>query len=1213
MKKRVLSALLVLCMACSMVSTVWAEGTNATSGAPEPASQTVEVDPAEVATSENAATPAPGEAETDSVSRPARTEEQTVPGTDVTVQVSVPEGALPEDAALTASLIGSSTDDAAAVADVAAELDNANVDYDGFVALDISFTDETGAEVEPDPGHPVTVRIELPETIVDSGIDLTTLAVQHLAEDAEGNGDKVEQVASVADGTVTLSDAAIAAVNEAAGVAPMANSALGEDAAEAAVVAEFEVDGFSTFTVTWTSNGETIDLICIDSRGRRIGTDDVSFGSKDINDTTNLDANFAPKIEGYTFSEARAIEETTILGGEIGYNAVEATQLEYYSWELSNPLKLSGWYYLSDGEWTRVTNFDFIIGRHVSLYLVYTKDPVDPSEEPETPDPISPMISKTAEKQDDGTYDLTLSVTGALASSEKKMPLDVVFVIDESGSMNDPMSNTDKTSRIEAVKDAIGTLTDGISQNENIDVRYNVVTFSSMNDTRTRLSWTSDELTNQQAAQEVEDALNGMYPNGGTNYQAGLQQAEENLLGVRQGATTCVIFLTDGAPTFRIWDGYEVGNGSDDDDGLNIDGAVQEAAYLNSNLFYCVGVGSEFSDTNSQAVENLKAIAGNANAGTSDWANAADTKSLQEEFAKMTSTLTTITVKDVTISDTLSDYVTAVAGAQPVIHVIDGDGNDVTETEVSAGGISATLSGKELKLDFNDSYELKENYTYTVTLNIKPSDTAKEAYRDNGYSYPDAGTGTGEAGTGTHVGETGFFSNDEATLTYTCLNTIGGEIVESDPQTRDYPMPVVQVNETSLTIRKMFAGSWNDMNDAQKAAAVSGISFTVKDGETIIKDNIELVVNSDGTYSATVDGLTIGKTYTVTETATAPDGYSVTVDTATKTTDTLVATPASNTVTFTNTYEPATSSLTITKLVDGDDNKAGNFDITVTGPAELANQVLKDSEGKDVKFDANATATVTLGDEESITIMGLPRGETYTVQEAESSQGDIDLDGETTAKKDYYLAETKYQIDSEAATQEKVEVVLTNNKKVTITNTYKPYKTLTVEKIVTGEMGSSSDYFDFSATKLDEDGASQVDVTLVGEEAASDPTNYDFKLKSGSTVTIVNLKEGDEVTISEAANDNRGYTAQEPTFTGLSAGVETERQSNTSVKVTVPGGDGTDLGKVTFNNHREAVAPTGLESNHTTPYVLMITAAGMAGLALIGGIVARRIRRRRQE
>ena len=65
--------------------------------------------------------------------------------------------------------------------------------------------------------------------------------------------------------------------------------------------------------------------------------------------------------------------------------------------------------------------------------------------------------------------------------------------------------------------------------------------------------------------------------------------------------------------------------------------------------------------------------------------------------------------------------------------------------------------------------------------------------------------------------------------------------------------------------------------------------------------------------------------------------------------------------------------------------------------------------------------------------------------------------------------------------------------------------------------------------------------------------------------------------------------------------------------ITIPEGNAADLGTVIFTNHRAAVAPTGLESNHTTPYVLMITAAGMAGLALIGGMAARRIRRRREE
>ena len=49
---------------------------------------------------------------------------------------------------------------------------------------------------------------------------------------------------------------------------------------------------------------------------------------------------------------------------------------------------------------------------------------------------------------------------------------------------------------------------------------------------------------------------------------------------------------------------------------------------------------------------------------------------------------------------------------------------------------------------------------------------------------------------------------------------------------------------------------------------------------------------------------------------------------------------------------------------------------------------------------------------------------------------------------------------------------------------------------------------------------------------------------------------------------------------------------------------------VTFTNRKELVGPpTGLERN-ATPYTILVTVAGIAGLALIGGILARRRRRR---
>lgn len=190
-----------------------------------------------------AATPAPATPES---AAPAEAEYTAALGEGadaLNVVVTAPAGAFDEgvEPVLQVTALESEQDLQA----IAAELDGHEVAYDGFAALDITFTDAQGQEIEPK--LPVKVHMELPQAVVDSGIDLTTLTVQHLAEDDQGNVTSVDQVASVADETITLSDAAAAAVNEAAGIAIMSNNALTAESAEAPVVAEFEVDGFSSY------------------------------------------------------------------------------------------------------------------------------------------------------------------------------------------------------------------------------------------------------------------------------------------------------------------------------------------------------------------------------------------------------------------------------------------------------------------------------------------------------------------------------------------------------------------------------------------------------------------------------------------------------------------------------------------------------------------------------------------------------------------------------------------------------------------------------------------------------------------------------------------------------------------------------------------------------------------------------------------------------
>lgn len=244
-------------------------------------------------------------------------------GQALNVIVTAPADAFGEDVSLEVAAI-ENTDETDAIA---AELDESGLTYDGFAAMDISFKNAAGEEVEP--SAPVTVRIELPDSIVDSGIDLNTLAVQHLAEDADGNVTAVEQVASVADGSIALSEEAqatmeaqaaentahdTATTDEAAGVAPMmlaANNALTDATAEAAAVAEFEVSGFSTFTITWQRSSNQLQVQVVDTDGKSIGENNkytISGSNQQPNTSAQNVIDLAAKIANSNGIQGRTFE-----------------------------------------------------------------------------------------------------------------------------------------------------------------------------------------------------------------------------------------------------------------------------------------------------------------------------------------------------------------------------------------------------------------------------------------------------------------------------------------------------------------------------------------------------------------------------------------------------------------------------------------------------------------------------------------------------------------------------------------------------------------------------------------------------------------------------------------------------------------------------------------------------------------------------------------
>lgn len=184
---------------------------------------------------------------------------------------------------------------------------------------------------------------------------------------------------------------------------------------------------------------------------------------------------------------------------------------------------------------------------------------------------------KTVREADDEKSDFltTLSVmssTSDTTTTEVK-PLDIVLVLDASGSMDDPMGGHDETKRIEALKRAAGDFIGTIAeQNDGLPAerqhKVAIVKFAGKkssnvgNDTYSsgfpfynyyNYSQVMKELTpcDTAGAKSLKDTVDSIKPAGATRADLGLQLAQSQLSSSngRADAKKVVVFFTDGSPT----------------------------------------------------------------------------------------------------------------------------------------------------------------------------------------------------------------------------------------------------------------------------------------------------------------------------------------------------------------------------------------------------------------------------------------------------------------------------------------------------------------------------------------------------------------------------------------------------------------------------------------------------------------------------------------
>lgn len=695
--------------------------------------------------------------------------------------------------------------------------------------------------------------------------------------------------------------------------------------------------------------------------------------------------------------------------------------------------------------------------------------PADPLETGDNAASIEKQINheKYATLRDDGTYDLTLTVAGKKGTETNKAKLDVIYILDKSGSMKEDFGGTSK--RI-AASNAITALTKSLKQNANIDARFSMVTFSGnkttgmwgQGDTKTwddaevAVSWTTDAGTIERGSKPTS--------NGGTNYQAGIRTAKELLTSKRAGAMTAVIFISDGDPTFYYNpDGYTRGDGNNDGNGgadnlkVCLDAAKNEIANLGVNYFYTVGVGKASDYVN---LSDLCSASGVSGAKNFDGTN---TDELTKAFSTIESDILTFLCSNVSIQDVLSENVEIVKDKDGVfkslkIVVTGKDGKTIVEGDDKVtfqdGTQNVTLKAgydsktKTITLDFPAEYQLNAEYTYKVIANIDATEKAYENYRknltdnkdENEKGYKDVA----DAGTGTHAGKKGMYTNEnsEAKMTYT---------FRGEEYTELYDKPVIKLHSGKLILEKEVEGLDSltpEQLEQYKANLKFKIKVKTKNNTSLKEEEITLTdlakesngnedsgnssnTNKRNKYIYTVmEGINPGSFYEITEDGGEVEGYIWETAADKKSENGTIAKDETEKVSFKNTYSRKKIPLIINKTVEGNmSEKRKEFAFSITlKDANGAVYELSDEEIKDVGVSTKGEGqkgvyTFTLKDGESKEF-SLPYGCKYTISEEDySSSGYKTYIGE---KKE----ENQKRTTEEETLTQKIEINFLNKKEV---------------------------------------------------------------------------------------------------------------------------------------------------------------------------------------
>ena len=698
-------------------------------------------------------------------------------------------------------------------------------------------------------------------------------------------------------------------------------------------------------------------------------------------------------------------------------------------------------------------------------------------------------MSKTVKQTEENQFEVTLQVKTNQKVTEltsETPDAAVVLVIDLSNSMTETGSG--HKTRLDLVKEAASSfiddfaaLSDGESQ-----CLLSIVTFGS--GANKRLNWTN--VATQAGKQYAKNAVSGLNvyggQDGGTNIEAGLMLARNNLSNgpVEDGVDYLyTVLLTDGKPTYhvdrdntneteRISGDEGGGNYTTKNDAKDVGDIAEDILQLSTqSRLYSICFGR----TDRQSVWDSKPFGNweDANPETTerttigDWLDAFSSEAYNGgEDAD-------------DLLDNFNSVLSQIALATQAFQVTDSMGTNMTFGEFK------DLGGNHA--DYNAG-------TDTLTWNVRDSSidksissaTPDDEYAVLGYTLKYTVT-LDNLVNQQFTNENPAPVNQKATLTYAFQdeegNWHGDE--EGNVLTGEFLVPTVKSLYDDLTFTK-------EGSDGKK---LEGVTFTLTTADKVGWSMTE-ESNQDGTVSFT--NIPSGHTYTLTETL--PDQYkdqytpisdaSITVKYGNVTGSDGLFTGEEDNLILTNAAK--TGTLTVTKTVNGleggVDGLPDNFAIEVkNSTGEVVQTLTTDSAGSDTTY-------------------------TWTVNDL--------------APGTYTVTESNYEVDGYSVTATgDTTATVTAGQTVTadLTNTYKANTYgLTVEKTVTGMSGENVD--DKQMAKPNDTLTYTITVTNTGNTERNDVTVTDTFMV-GETTGELTFTDSQDDGYSIARNETTGaYT-----------------------------------------------------------------------------------------